>query len=151
MTIMVNGKKVEGWKILSKPMLFAYSLSKKQIMSFSSRLLNSPVSKKEDIIVIQDYLLRRIQQMRRRKQLKRSDHIILMDTIYKVAEIPKEYSLKVRQNKKRRLRDTIAEILKYWTEMEFIGGFEFLTQNREIQKILILLPGEKPEDYQDPT
>ena len=94
MTIMVNGKKVEGWKILSKPMLFAYSLSKKQIMSFSSRLLNSPVSKKEDIIVIQDYLLRRIQQMRRRKQLKRSDHIILMDTIYKVAEIPKEYSLK---------------------------------------------------------
>ena len=151
MTIMVNGKKVEGWKILSKPMLFAYSLSKKQIMSFSSRLLNSPVSKKEDIIVIQDYLLRRIQQMRRRKQLKRSDHIILMDTIYKVAEIPKEYSLKVRQNKKRRLRDTIAEILKYWTEMEFIGGSEFLTQNREIQKILILLPGEKPEDYQDPT
>ena len=151
MTIMVNGKKVEGWKILSKPMLFAYSLTKKQIMSFSSRLLNSPVSKKEDIIVIQDYLLRRIQQMRRRKQLKRSDHIILMDTIYKVAEIPKEYSLKVRQNKKRRLRDTIAEILKYWTEMEFIGGFEFLTQNREIQKILILLPGEKPEDYQDPT
>ena len=35
--------------------------------------------------------------------------------------------------------------------MEFIGGFEFLTQNREIQKILIFLPGEKPEDYQDPT
>ena len=48
-------------------------------MSFSSHLLNSPVSKKEDIIVIQDYLLRRIQQMRRRKQLtKRSDRIILM-------------------------------------------------------------------------
>ena len=133
-------------------MLFAYSLSKKQIMSFSSHLLNSPVSKKEDIIVIQDYLLRRIQQMRRRKQLtKRSDRIILMDTIYKVADIPKEFSLKVRQNKKRRLRDTITEILKYWEEMEFIGGFEFLTQNREIQKILILFPGENAEDFKDPT
>lgn len=152
MTIVVNGKKVEGWKILSKPMLFAYSLSKKQIMSFSSHLLNSPVSKKEDIIVIQDYLLRRIQQMRRRKQLtKRSDRIILMDTIYKVADIPKEFSLKVRQNKKRRLRDTITEILKYWEEMEFISGFEFLTQNREIQKILILFPGENAEDFKDPT
>lgn len=121
-------------------------------MSFSSHLLNSPVSKKEDIIVIQDYLLRRIQQMRRRKQLtKRSDRIILMDTIYKVADIPKEFSLKVRQNKKRRLRDTITEILKYWEEMEFIGSFEFLTQNREIQKILILFPGENAEDFKDPT
>ena len=47
--------------------------------------------------------------------------------------------------------DTITEILKYWEEMEFIGGFEFLTQNREIQKILILFPGENAEDFKDPT
>lgn len=144
MTMVINGKSVEGWKILSKPMLFAYSLSKKQIMSFSSRLLNSPVSKKEDIIVIQDYLLRRIQQMRRRRQsTKRSDRTILMETIYKVANISKNFSLKVRQNKKRRLRDSISEILKYWTEMEFIDGFEFLCNNREFEKILIILSDEK--------
>ena len=43
------------------------------------------------------------------------------------------------------------KILKYWEEMEFIGGFEFLTQNREIQKILILFPGENAEDFKDPT
>ena len=152
MTMVINGKTVEGWKILSKPMLFAYSLSKKQIMSFSSRLLNSPVSKKEDIIVIQDYLLRRIQQMRRRRQsTKRSDRTILMETIYKVANISKDFSLKVRQNKKRRLRDSISEILKYWTEMEFIDGLEFLSNNREIEKILIILYDEKlDQEHLDP-
>ena len=50
---------------------------------------------------------------------------------------------KVQKNKKRRLRDSISEILKYWTEMEFIDGFEFLYNNREIEKILIILSDEK--------
>ena len=60
-----------------------------------------------------------------------------------MANISKDFSLKVRQNKKRRLRDSISEILKYWTEMEFIDGFEFLSNNREIEKILIILSDEK--------
>lgn len=113
-----KGETSEWIYIMEQPVLYDYANSKGQIDRPSITLLNTPVSKNEETIILQGYLLRRIRTMKKSK-LSRN---ILYETIYKQLDI-KAASKASLDNKHRKIRNTVKEILDYWIKEKEIKSF----------------------------
>ena len=81
-TVEAGGHKVEGYRILAKPVLYEYSQHTKQILSVPPKLLDTKEATRntEDIISIKEYLIRRIEIMKHDKTMGNK---ILYETIFK--------------------------------------------------------------------
>ena len=60
LTVSANGQTTEAIKILDTPILYDYAERRNQIGRFDVKLLDSPVNKTEENIVLDGYLRRRI-------------------------------------------------------------------------------------------
>ena len=85
-------------------------------------VLDSPVSKTDDNLLLSDYLLTRISKMRNSKYITR---IILLDTIYQKCGIDSRM-------KKSRLPEKIERILNHYKELEWIKDFKITEREIEI-------------------
>ncbi len=113
-----NGVINEWIEILELPVLYRYANSKNQVARMNISLLNTPINKNEENIVLQGYLQRRIQAMNGSKLSKN----ILYETVYKNLNIEMA-SIASLRNKQSKIRDTIKCILLYWKEEGFIKDF----------------------------
>lgn len=120
--------------ILRKPVLFDYAETKGQIDRADISLLNTPINKNEENIILQGYLLRRIRTMKHSK-LSRN---ILYETIYKQLNIEAASPGALRK-KQSKVRDTVKDILSYWKEVGEIKEYkENKGKNNAIVSITIL-------------
>ena len=107
---------IDCYKLLSVPALFRYAQSMGKISEFPITMLNTPPAKTERVIMLQGYLLRRIDAMNRQEEP--ADRIMWHD-IYEFLEMgdaPRQHQMRVRE--------TTKEILKYWEKYEFFKKCE---------------------------
>ena len=104
-------------KILVEPLLYRYAKAGKQISAIDIKLLDTPVSKTNDIIVLQGFLLRKIEAM---KSDRTADRIILYDDIYKIFGINEPQKVK---NQLQRIRKYMDTMLEYWKGEKYITDF----------------------------
>lgn len=125
---------VSDWiYVMERPILFDYANSKGQIDRVDIQLLNTPVSKNEETIKLQGYLLRRIRTMKKSKMSRN----ILFETVYKQLDI-KSASPGALRKKQCKIRETVTRILDYWIELDEIKGYkENRGQNNSIISLTI--------------
>lgn len=114
---------IEGYKnhhviddaihILELPKLFIFSKNRKQITKAPIELLESPISQTEANLQLEDYLFRRIGQMKNKPELSKT---IILETIYENCNINDRL-------KKSRLPDKITRILGHWKKIKWIKGY----------------------------
>lgn len=119
LTATLNNNISEAYHLLKEPVFYTCANKKNQIDRLNIKLLNSPVSKNEETIVLQGYLYRRILAMKSSKKMK---PIIAYDTVYKHLDIQAASETSLR-NKKAKIRKTVKKILDYWKEQKFITDY----------------------------
>lgn len=127
-TAKVNGVIVEVYHLLREPALYTHADLIKQICRLDIQLLNSPVSKNEENITLQGYLLRHINGIKRGKL---SPTILYDNTIYKQLDIQASSDGALRK-KKLKVRNTVKKILDYLKAQNFIKNY---TENSDGQKV----------------
>lgn len=129
--ILMNGKEVEAIKILDTPILFDYANQKDQIGRFDVKLLDSPINKTEENIILEGYLRRRILGIKGSSKLSPT---IVYETIYKQLEISASSDGALRK-KKLKVRETVKKILDFYRQEGFIKGYCENTHKAEKNKI----------------
>lgn len=117
-----NKKKIDGYIIKDPPLLLKYAQQKKQLYSVPVEMLDTPVSKNSDAIVLQNYLLDRIQGMKNQKNRKSLGNCINYDSATNHVYGYKCDSVTPKQ-RTRVVKSTIA-MLEYWVEKGLISGFQ---------------------------
>ena len=101
-------------RIIQSPKLFEFAEDRHQITKLPINVLESPLNKTEDNLLLSDYLLMRISKMRNSKYITRT---ILLDTIYQKCCIE-------TYKQKQRLPEKIEKILNHYKELEWIKDFQ---------------------------
>lgn len=114
------------YKISEMPPFYLLAAKLGKISMIPLRLLDSPVSKTDNIIAIQSFLLREIDTMKRDET---KEKVISWEIIYQMAS--QEGKGETRQEKQR-TRDSIQRILDFWVEEEFIEGYNSLLRQNMI-------------------
>lgn len=114
-TATVNGKLSErAIKIYREPPLMTFAKKRKQVTTITIKLLQSPISKTDGNLAIEDYLLERIS---REANKGRKDMRILFSTMYERLHITKRVD-KTRAPKK------VSTYLEYYKCQGFIKDYE---------------------------
>ncbi|GEK35453.1 hypothetical protein [Kurthia sibirica] len=122
--------------IMEQPILYRYATSKGQLSRTDINLLNTPVNKNAETLMLQGYLLRRIEAMKHPKYNK--SYNILYDTIFKHLKIEAATSGALRK-KHSKLRDTIKKILDDWIEKGFIVGYKNNSDKGKSKSLSIII------------
>lgn len=112
-----RGKEVEAIQILKEPILYTYSKAKKQIIEVPVSLLEIKGNATEDSIVIRDYLLKEINQMKRGF---RDNNNIKYDSILSLLNKP---AASLSRTEKSRVTATVCDILDTFREKEYIKNY----------------------------
>lgn len=119
----INGMPVDdAIQILEPPMLFDFAEKRGQITTAPIELLESPISKTEANLLLEDYLFTRIARMKKNKDVTRT---ILLETIYKNCKI-------TTKMQKSRLPEKIQRILNHYKESNWIKGYTLTERSIEI-------------------
>lgn len=130
-----NGQVNEWFKVLERPILLEYAEQKRQIDRVDIKMLNTPVNKNEETIILQDYLLRRIRAMKK-SNVSRN---ILYETVYKQLGADRLEGVEARK-KKAKIREATKKILDFWKDNGEIRGYKENTgKNNAILSLTIIL------------
>lgn len=121
--VQMGGNKVIAYKIIAEPLLYRYAKAGKQITSIDIKLLDTPVAKTNDNIVLQGYLLRKIELM---KSDRKNDRMIYFADIYEVLDIKED-----QRTQAKRIRNYTEEILGFWKEMNYICNYTFVKKGNK--------------------
>lgn len=114
-TAIINGKLTDGAiKLFREPPLMAFAKDRKQVTTIDIKLLQSPISKTDANLLIDDYLLERIHK---EKRAKKGSCTIKLDTIYKYANI-------TTAKQKQRAPEKIEKYLKYYKQSGLFKGYK---------------------------
>lgn len=114
-TAIINGKLTDGAiKLFREPPLMTFAKDRKQVTTIDIKLLQSPISKTDANLLIDDYLLERIHK---EKRAKKGSCTILLETIYKYANI-------TTSKQKQRAPEKIEKYLKYYKEAELFKNYK---------------------------
>ena len=120
--VFINGTLTDCLRVYDLPILYEYANIKGQVSTIPIGLLNSPVSKNKETIVLQDYMLRRIEAMKK----SNVSHTIIYDTVYKLSDIfydqdgPAPAKLRVKQQD---LREKVKTLLDFFKREKYISGY----------------------------
>lgn len=129
--VKLGGNRVVAYNMLSEPLLYKYAKACDQVTAVDLKLLDTPISKTVEIIMVQGYLLRKIEQMKHDRTCER---LIYMQDIYELLGVAKD-----KRVKQQRLRGYINEMLDYWVENQYIGTYEINRKARVVESITIFL------------
>jgi hypothetical protein len=123
----VNGLIVDdAITIIELPRLFIFAKKRGQFASTSVALLESPISKTEANLQLEDYLLTRISRMKNAKKRKKPySPVILLDTLYKNCDI-------IDKHKRSRATEKIDRLLQHYKKQEFINGYKLTAKSIDI-------------------
>lgn len=109
----VKGQLIDGaLHLLREPPLYTFAKLRKQITSFDRKLLQSPISKTEGNLLIEDYLLTRIARAKKSQKEEK----ILFSTLYKQTNMGD-------RKQRQRAPGKIETYLKYYQGQGFIKSY----------------------------
>ena len=120
-TRIVNGQVTDAAvHLFREPPLLSFAKQRKQVTTIGVKLLQSPASKTDANLLIEDYLIDRISRAKKSAEKSKArvkSHKIRYETLYKHAEIttPKQ---------KRRAPEKIETYLKYYKQEGFITHYK---------------------------
>lgn len=117
------------YKIMDMPTMFRWAESIGKVSTFPLILLDTPLQKTEAVIVVQGFLLREIDNM---KKNVRESNFICWEQIYTVTNFSN-----LSRQKKLRMRDYVKVILQDWKEKSFIE--EFSVSNKVDEKGIFII------------
>lgn len=129
--VKMGGHKIIAYKIITEPLLYRYAKVCKQISAVDIKLLDTPVTKTNDTIVLQGYLLRKIEQMKANSKYER---FIKYDDLYSILGTSKEERVRTK-----RVREYIKDILDFWKENGYISGYDIVMRGRSYNKIMFFI------------
>lgn len=127
--IRLGGHRVVAYKLLTEPLLYRYAKTCKQVTTLDIKLLDTPVVKTNDTIILQGFLLRKIEAMKSDRYCQRT---IQYDDIYKTLNLSIENRVRLV-----RVRDYVKQILDFWVEKEYISHYEIIMKGRSFKEITI--------------
>lgn len=133
-TATLNGTPMECLRILRTPILYEYANKKNQIGRFDIKLLDTPINKNEEVIILQGYLFRRILSIKGSSKLS---HKILYETVFKQINMTTSSDGALRK-KKLVVRKHVKSILNYWKEKNFIKDYKETPKGQEIVSLSII-------------
>lgn len=117
-SVVINGQLAEAAiHIFREPPLMSFARGRKQITTIDRKLLASPLSKTDQNIRLQIYLIDRISHIKNKKKKKISNKI-LFETIYKETGINKE-----KPKQRQRTPEKIKQLLDHYKECGVIKGY----------------------------
>lgn len=136
-TVKAGGTTKAAYCFISqaKPILYEYSQISGEILAFSPKLLQTKkaVNSTADVIVIREYLIRRIEEMKSpRKTAYRQNHKIKYAAIYSL--LSKE---ELTKDKQKKTKSHIEKLLKYYVGTKYIKGYEEYTIGRRKEGVII--------------
>ena len=122
-TVRNNGVEQTAYKILRKPILYEYAQTVNQVISVPIKLLQTKgsIRSTEDVIVLREYLLRRIENYKRRH--KAGSFSIAYADIYELFGISEDAYKNVK-DKCKKIRSHTETILGEWVKQAYIASFE---------------------------
>lgn len=118
-----KGKLIEeAIKIVEFPKIIAFAQQRKQVTLIPQSVLESPISKTDDNLLLTDYLITRIARMKNSKCITRT---ILLDTIYQKCTIDTKM-------KKSRFPKKIITILNHYKSIGWIKDYKLTDKEIEI-------------------
>lgn len=119
-----NGKVVDNAiKVLEVPRLLTFAEKRGQLTTVPLRLLESPISKTEANLLLEDYLFNRIARMRNSPKITRT---ILLETVYQKCNV-------ISKMQKSRLPEKIERLLQFYKDESWIKGFIITEHSIEIK------------------
>ena len=119
-----NGKVVDNAiRVLEVPKLLTFAEKRGQLTTVPLRLLESPISKTEANLLLEDYLFNRIARMRNSPKITRT---ILLETVYQKCNVTSKMQ-------KSRLPEKIERLLQFYKNESWIKGFVITERNIEIK------------------
>ena len=128
--IKTGGHRVTGYKLLAEPLLYRYTKASNQISVVDIKLLATPITKTIDIIVLQGFLLRKIEAMKN----VNSERILYFSDIYEHLEAEN-----ATRQKKEKIRKFCKEILEFWIQKNYIKQYCFNNKGRVIHSITVFI------------
>ncbi len=143
-TVSIKGNQMKAYNIKSMPILTAYASQKKQIITLPVKLLDTPVSKNEDMSVLHGLLSTRIQIMKKNKNMgNRINYDNAFDHVYGYKM--EEYTEATLKKKRSLFIDYIHKILTEWVKQGFISAFEEYKDGRKKAGVAIMWDAPKKE------
>ena len=130
-TLEAGGHKVTGYKLNNKPILYEYAQLTGQVLTVPSKLLNTKdvIRSTEDVIIIREYLIRRIEVMKKNKD---QSNRILLERVYEELNEPEP-----TKKKALKVRNIIEKLLSKFVSEKYIKNFEFYKEGRAFKGIEI--------------
>ena len=130
-TLEAGGHKVTGYKLNNKPILYEYAQLTGQVLTVPSKLLNTKdvIRSTEDVIIIREYLIRRIEVMKKNKD---QSNRILLERVYEELNEPEP-----TKKKALKIRNIIEKLLSKFVSEKYIKNFEFYKEGRAFKGIEI--------------
>lgn len=138
-TLKRGRKKIRCYRLLSQPPIIRYAAELGKISEFPIDLLDTSINKTERNIILQSFLLRRIDEMIRGEDTQR---FIPVESLYEAIEEPNAS----RQHKSR-YRSVAETILSDWVEKGFLLSYHIRKQGNAVKGYHICLTepqGESP-------
>lgn len=132
----INNNVIEGLHVIKEPVLYTYANRTNRIGRVDMKLLDSPINKNEETIILQGYLYRRILAMQHGQNKS-----IVYDTVYKQLSIDAPSAAALRK-KKADVRSKIKTLLDYWKKEKFIAGYVENKRGQEMYSVTIRLKNE---------
>ena len=121
--VEVNGKLTTVIEFYEPSPLFKIAQIKNgQIISYPTGLLDTPVQNTPDIIVIKSYILRRMWESIKHKQMR---PILTFKDIFDKAQLSN-----ISERQRKRFFHYIKEILDFWVQQDFLTSYQFVKKNR---------------------
>lgn len=122
-TAFINGQEVKtAIHLFREPPLVTFARERKQITTIDRRLLNTPLHKTNETLMLEDYLLERIAHAKAGKLSSK----ILFTTIYGEARI-------TEKKQKQRAPQKIYTLLDYYKKCGHIKGYKKLTDGVQLE------------------
>lgn len=121
----INGHQAEAVLRINRiPVLYQFADNAGgQIVRIPSALLDTPISKNRESIILQGYLFRRISAIKAGSLTNKILYeTIYRNTIYRNIKADADTPAALRK-KKAKIRGKIKKILDFWTERDFISGY----------------------------
>lgn len=113
-TAVVNGQMSEAAiKLFREPPLMTFAKKRHQVTTITAKLLQSPISKTDSNLLIDDYLIERISK---EKAKENGGCTILLKTLYEYADIKTKMQ-------RQRAPEKIKKYLEYYKQADFIKNY----------------------------
>lgn len=132
----INNNVIEALHVIKEPVLYTYANRTNRIGRVDMKLLDSPINKNEETIILQGYLYRRILAMQHGQNKS-----IVYDTVYKQLSIDAPSAAALRK-KKADVRSKIKTLLDYWKKEKFIAEYVENKRGQEMYSVTIRLKNE---------